>query len=163
MIIRQTTMHDIDEICTIYAAARDFMRDNGNPNQWSNNRPTEETIEHDIEEGNSYVCVHNEEIAAVFFYNTERDPTYEKIDGAWINDDPYGVVHRIARARNAKGTGSFCLDWCFRQCHNLRVDTHHDNAPMRKLLDNLGFKYCGIIWLENGDERLAYQKADIKP
>ena len=156
-------MLDIDKICTIYAEARDFMRDNGNPNQWSNNRPTRETIERDIKEKKSYVCVHNEEIAAVFFYNTERDPTYTKIDGAWINNDPYGVVHRIARARNAKGAGSFCLEWCFEQCHNLRIDTHRDNAPMRKLLDNLGFRYCGIIWLENGDERLAYQKIEIKP
>jgi len=42
---------------------------------------------------------------------------------------------------------------------NVRIDTHRDNAAMLKLLESMGFKFCGVVWLENGDERLAYQKA----
>ena len=160
MTIRKSTESDFDVICGIYADARDFMRASGNPNQWKNDRPSRETIERDIQTGSSYVCVSGGEIAAVFFFSIDNESNYKSIDGAWVNDAPYGVVHRIARARNAIGAGAFCLQWCYEQCLNLRIDTHRDNAPMRKLLDKQGFQYCGIIRIENGEERLAYQKTD---
>jgi len=156
--IRKTTMRDLDEVCRIYAFAREFMRESGNMNQWQDGHPSRETVQGDIRNGKSYVYLNGNDIAAVFFFDTEPDPTYAKIDGAWLNDEPYGVVHRIARAENAAGAGALCIEWCFEQCGNLRIDTHEDNIPMRKVLDRLGFTYCGIIWLESGDERLAFQK-----
>jgi len=151
-------MSDLATINEIYDYARDFMRKSGNHNQWGSVNPTPEEIERDIETGRSFVCVQDGEIATVFYFNIEIEPTYGKIDGSWLNDEPYGVVHRIARADGAKGTGAFCLNWCFEQCHNLRIDTHRDNAPMISVLNKLGFGYCGIIWVENGDERLAFQR-----
>ena len=161
MIIRKSTPQDLQAIMNIYAGARAFMQSSGNPNQWKDGHPAREMVERDIQAGSSYVCVHNNDVAAVFYYGVEIEPTYLKIDGKWLNDEPYGVVHRIARSGGASGAGAFCLDWCYEQCHNLRLDTHRDNAPMRNLLDRLDFSYCGIIWLANGDERLAYQKADV--
>ena len=160
MIIRKTTAGDLEEVCRIYADARDFMRDNGNPNQWRGNHPPRETIEDDIEAGNSYVCVRDSIIAAVFYFNIEADPTYGQIDGQWLSGTPYGVVHRIARAGSVagKGVGAYCIEWCFERCGNLRIDTHRDNAHMIRLLNKLGFAYCGIIWLQDGDERRAFQK-----
>ena len=162
MTIRKAEMGDLDEILGIYAYARDFMRESGNPNQWGTGRPAQDIVERDISAGKSYVCLCGDKIAAVFYFSIEKEPTYEKIDGAWPDEGEYGVVHRIARARDAKGAGSKCLEWCCEQCReqrcSIRVDTHRDNAPMRKLLGKLGFVYCGVIWLENGDERLAYQK-----
>jgi len=136
------------------------MRESGNPRQWWDYHPAREVIEQDVEDGLSYVCDSGGAIAAVFYFNIEVEPTYWKIDGHWPNDEPYGIVHRIARARGAegRGAGAFCIDWCFEQCGNLRIDTHRDNAPMINLLERLGFAYCGVIWLEDGDERLAYQK-----
>ena len=156
--IRKTSNSDLPAVMDIYAEARGFMRKSGNINQWINGYPLQSTVENDIRAGVSYVCMGGDEILAVFYYNIERDPTYAKIDGAWLNDEPYGVVHRIARARNAGGVGAFCLDWCFEQIPNIRIDTHKDNAPMLRLLEKLGFVYCGIIWVENGDERRAFQK-----
>ena len=41
---------------------------------------------------------------------------------------------------------------------NLRIDTHEDNIPMRSFLLKHGFVECGIIYLENGEERIAYHK-----
>ncbi|MCL2408069.1 MAG: GNAT family N-acetyltransferase [Oscillospiraceae bacterium] len=158
MTIRKTTLADLDTVCRIYDEGRAIMRRSGNQDQWGNNHPPRTLIEQDIQAGKSYVCVSEDEILCVFYFNIERDPTYAKIDGAWLNDNPYGVVHRIARSFQAKGAGAFCLEWCFKQCGNLRLDTHTNNAPMRQLLDKLGFTYCGIIWIENGDERLAFQK-----
>ena len=158
MTIRKTAVDDIDEVCRIYAWARQFMRETGNPNQWTNEFPNKEIVSDDIQEGKSYVCLNDGEIYAVFYFNVETEPTYSKIDGTWLNDEPYGIVHRIARSSKAKGAGAFCLEWCFEQCRNVRIDTHRDNSPMISLLNKLGYSKCGIIWLENGDERVAFQK-----
>ena len=164
MIIRKTTSGDLPAIMQLYADARVFMRESGNLKQWLNSYPPQKIIEQDIEDNNSYVCIENNEIVATFFFNMLPDPTYTVINGKWLNQDPYGVVHRIAASRKIKGTGTFCLNWCFEQCHNLKIDTHCDNTPMQKLLHKLGFTYCGIIWLLNGDERMAFQKSnDISP
>ena len=160
MTIRKTTQADLPTVMEIYAYARTCMKENGNPNQWHSHHPPQALIEADIKAGLSYVCENENGIAAVFYFSIAQDPTYSKIDGKWLNDESYGVVHRIARGPDAKGAGAYCLNWCFAQHPNIRIDTHRDNAAMLKLLENLGFIYCGIIWLANGDERMAFQKLD---
>jgi len=158
MTIRKTIVTDLAAVMGIYMEARELMRESGNPNQWHNSHPAQEIIEEDIRRGTSYVCIRDGEIIAVFYFNIEEDPTYYRIDGQWISNAQYGVVHRIARGRNGAGAGAFCLNWCFGRHSNIRIDTHKDNAPMRALLGKLGFEYCGIIWIASGDERLAFQK-----
>jgi len=157
MQIRKTTLTDLPQVMQIYTFAQKNMVDSGNTNQWHIGYPPQKIIEADINAGLSYVCTDGANILAVFFFDTKPDPTYTEIDGAWKNDLPYGVVHRIARAKDANGAGEFCLKWCLQQTPSVRIDTHKDNAPMLKLLQKLGFEYCGIIWLANGDERLAFQ------
>jgi len=161
MTIRKTKYDDLASVMEIYQAARTFMKQAGNPTQWKTNHPPKAQIEKDISMGKSYVCENNDGILAVFFFDTNPDSTYAKIDGAWLNDSPYGVVHRIARNYNltsAKGVGAFCINQCFKEVGNIRIDTHENNAPMIKMLETLGFVRCGIIWLENGEERIAFQK-----
>ena len=47
----------------IYAFARRFMAENGNPNQWGpTNWPPEQLIRNDIKTGNSYVCTNDNEV-----------------------------------------------------------------------------------------------------
>lgn len=161
MQIRKTRYEDLDEIMEIYEAARAFMVKTGNPNQWAaRNWPPRWLIERDIEQGKSYVC-ENEGIAAVFFYDygEKVEPCYATIDdGSWIGGDTYGVVHRIA-ARAGTGAGKFCIDWAYRQHGHLRIDTHGDNKVMQKVLRNMGFTQCGIIYVnEDHDPRIAYEK-----
>ncbi len=159
MNIRKTELADIHAVQALYEHARSFMAHHGNPSQWGNTYPPKSLIEQDIQEGVSYVCEENGQILATFFYKEGRDDTYAKIyDGQWLNDNPYGVVHRIASGGTVKGTASFCLDWALKQCGNLKIDTHRDNRIMQHLLDKNGFTYCGIIYLDDGTERLAYQK-----
>jgi len=159
MEIRKTKMSELDDVMEIYAYARRFMAEHGNPNQWGSTKPPREQIIKDIENGKSYVCVEGETLAAVFFFDIAPDPTYTIIyDGEWPNDKEYGVVHRIASAGKIKGAGSFCIEWAFEQCGNLRIDTHEDNKVMQNMLKKHGFKYCGIIHLVDGAERLAFQK-----
>lgn len=51
-------------------------------------------------------------------------------------------------------------DWCFFKESNILIDTLSDNTIMHCLTKN-GFTYCGLIHLQNGDERQAYQKSEV--
>lgn len=164
MTIRKSTAQDIDRMMAIYARARAFMADHGNPNQWGPTRwPPRALIERDVREGHSYVCLDGDgRIVGTFYFIQGRDiePTYRDItDGAWPDDGPYGVVHRIASDGSRKGVGAFCLNWAHAQCGRLRIDTHGDNAVMQNLLGKLGFVHCGTIYVaEDNFPRLAYEK-----
>jgi len=163
MEIRHSTEADFSRIMEIYAHARRFMAEHGNPNQWGpTNWPPEALIHQDIEQKKGYVCTHEGRVVGTFFFDSGEDiePTYRSIeDGAWLNDSAYGVIHRLAADGSVKGIGRFCLDWAFRQCGHIRVDTHGDNIVMQNLLSKAGFTHCGTIYVEEDDyPRLAYEK-----
>ncbi len=162
MQIRLAELSDLNEILSIYESARKFMKTVGNPNQWGALNPPAWLTEEDIHNQKLYI-VTEERILAVFFFNIGDDPTYANIyNGAWLNDLPYGVVHRIAvsDAARGKGVAGICFDYAFSKCGNIRIDTHIDNIPMQKALAKHGFSKCGIIHLANGDERIAFQKTE---
>lgn len=158
MNIRKTNINDLNVVTEIYAFARELMRKNKNPNQWNNSYPEREKIISDIENGVSYVIENNNEIFGVFTFIIGDDPTYKFIDGKWLNDKPYGTIHRIASNNKKKGILNYCLDFCKSINMNIRIDTHNDNLIMRHLLEKNGFIKCGIIYLQNGSPRIAYQK-----
>ncbi len=155
---------DIDRIMEIYEYSRQFMADHGNPDQWGpTNWPPKDLIIRDIQEGHSYVCLDDrDQIIGTFYYIYGKDiePTYREIwDGNWIDDGPYGVVHRIAGDGSRKGIGTFCLNWAFDQCGHMRIDTHGDNTVMQNLLKKLGFIHCGTIYVvEDPYPRMAFEK-----
>ena len=161
MRIRPSTHSDLPQLLQIYETARRFMQQTGNAGQWVDGYPKEELLISDIKQGHSYVCLNeNNEIVGTFYYIVGEEPTYLNIyEGSWLNDDRYGVIHRIASSGKQKGIAETCINWCLEKCGNLRIDTHCDNKVMQNILQKLGFTYCGIIYLENGDERLAYQKS----
>lgn len=164
MLIRKSTEQDLARIMEIYACARRFMAEHGNPNQWGpTNWPPESLIRNDIANENSYVCVNEaDEILGVFYYvyGKDIDPCYANItDGEWIDSSPYGVVHRIASSGAEKGVGEYCLNWAFERSGHLRIDTHGDNIVLQNLLRKLGFTHCGTIYVEEDDlPRMAFEK-----
>ncbi len=165
MRIRKSEARDFEIMTRIYAHARQFMAENGNPNQWGPTKwPPEDLLLQDIREGSSYVCVdETDRVIGTFYFVQGRDvePTYREITGgAWRDDSPYGVVHRIATDHSRHGIGAFCIRWAFEQCGHLRMDTHGDNIVMQHLLEKLGFVHCGTIFVhEDHDPRLAYEKS----
>lgn len=163
MEIRRATEKDLNDLMEIYAYARELMIRNGNPTQWSPSYPGKVRIREDIEKQICYVCVENGEIEGVFVYCCGPDPGYRRIDhGKWLNDAPYGVVHRLASRGRIRGVADFCLEWAFEKCRNLRIDTHRDNHAMRHILDKNGFIPCGTVYVEDGSSRIAYQKVKDK-
>lgn len=162
MKIRTAKESDLPQIRRIYNAAKEYMDASGNPNQWAIGYPPEEYLRQDIELSRLYVCEEDDKLCGVFMLSFQEDPTYHYIDGAWLNQEPYGVIHRIASDGTKKGIFQTVLEFCKEKMTeqgiaNLRIDTHADNKTMQHLVEKYGFKRCGIIYLENGAPRIAYQ------
>ncbi len=153
-------MRDIPTMQKVFLQAKEKMRASGNMLQWTGAYPTDDQLKTDIERGFSYVVVREGVIVATFVLALCPEPTYRIIYGGhWLDNTlPYGTIHRAASIHGVHGIMDIVLDWSFRQTNNIRVDTHADNTPMQHIMSKHGFKYCGIIHLEDGDERLAYQK-----
>ena len=161
MNIRNANINDLSAVSAIYVKAREFMSANGNAEQWGGGYPSDELIRSDIEREKLFLCMDGEMIAGVFYFSLENDPAYEKIyDGRWLNDRKNAVIHRVAVAVQGKGVVRFCFEYCFKICQNIKIDTHKNNIPMQRALEKNGFRLCGKIYLENGEERLAYQRSE---
>ena len=159
MTIHPADIRDLNTILDIYAYARKQMRLSGNPDQWGNDRPAVSTIKEDILHKRAYVITHQHNICGVFVFIIGPDPTYQIIEnGSWLNDKPYGTIHRIAGNGQIKGIFPAALSFCEEKINNIRIDTHADNRIMQHLLEKYGFQKCGYIYVEDGTQRIAYQK-----
>ena len=143
--IRKAVMDDLPLVMKLIQQGREKMIASGNPNQWSAAHPSRKKITQDIVQGYSYLLC-------------EDGPTYSYIEGgSWIDDRPYHVIHRVASADGIHGVMADIIGYCSSFASSIRIDTHADNRSMQAALSRLGFVYCGVIYLENGDSRQAYQ------
>ena len=161
---------NIPALRPVFEAAKGIMRADGNHDQWSApGFPDDSILLRDIARGGGFVIESTvmpgltghlaaPRIVAYFALLPSPEPTYDVIDGAWLTDEPYGVIHRMASYPEAHGIFSTIIDYATSRFAHLRIDTHRDNRIMRHLIEKYGFTYCGIIWLEDGTERLAYER-----
>lgn len=158
--IREATAADIDAAMDIFDKARAFMRSCGNSTQWVGGYPSREIIEADVENGSLFVGENPEgKAVAVFAFIIGEDPTYMEIDGkGWLNDRPYGTIHRLGSDGSVKGAFSACLEFCRKRISNIRLDTHAANTVMLGAARKAGFTECGIIHVADGTPRIAFQK-----
>ena len=167
-MIRKTTKEDIKEIMPIFDEARGTIAALG-IDQWQNGYPSEEVIFADIEKDQSYLCELDGKVRGTFAMLENGEPTYDKIyDGHWQTGDDsrdYIAIHRVAISVSSRGSGlsgkiiGYAAEFAKEKGRkSLRIDTHRGNVVMRRMLEKNGFVYCGIIYLESGDERVAYEK-----
>ena len=158
--IRAAAEEDVPCILAVIAEAKVIMRSSGNLHQWSDSYPSASVIQEDIGRGVAFVVTEGSSIVAYFAFIPSPDPTYSYIEGgSWLEDGlPYHVIHRIASTRTSHCVFRSIMDWCFARDPNIRIDTHRDNRIMQHCILDYGFSYRGIIYLANGEERLAYQK-----
>ena len=158
-MIRKAIESDLLEIKNIVDKARELMKSSGNINQWVDGYPSSEVLLSDIRSGNAYLLLRENKVVAYFAMADVPDSTYNFIaEGNWLNDESYGVLHRIASNGEAKGVFKEILLYASEHYSNIRIDTHHDNKIMQRLLEQNEFVYCGIIFLADGSPRLAYQR-----
>ena len=162
MKVLPATSNDLSEIMLVIEKAKEIMRLNGNLNQWINGYPSESVIHEDIEKNQAFLVVEENEIRGYFCFvkGIDPEPTYRVIkEGNWLNNAPFGVIHRLASDGTIKGIADACFNFCFNEIDNIKVDTHRDNKIMQNYFEKIGFVFCGIINVSDGSERLAYQKS----
>lgn len=160
LTIREARAADIPAILPVLEAARGIMVASGNTSQWQAGYPAAGDILRDIARGGGFVVLEGERIVAYFAFLPSPEPTYSVIyGGRWLDDTrPYHVIHRLASYPEVHGIFRTVLDWCSAREENLRIDTHRDNHIMQRVIAAAGFTCCGIIWLTDGTERLAYER-----
>ncbi len=164
MTVKSALETDLKQIMAVLDAAIGIMRADGNTRQWVGGYPSAEVVLADIRQGYGQVVLESGRIVGYFAFIPSPEPTYAKIyDGAWLEDErPYHVVHRIGSYPEVHGVFRTMMDWCFAHDPDIRIDTHRDNRIMQHNILKYGFRYCGIIYLQSGDERLAYQLRKIE-
>ena len=156
---------DIKNIMHIIEQAQSYFKEQG-INQWQDNYPNFETIKNDVNNGESYVLLKENNIVATAAVSFDGEKTYDTIyDGEWLSSSEFAVIHRVAVDNGYKGLGlaseiiknveKLCLN---NGIYSIKIDTHEENMSMQNLLKKNGFKYCGIIYLENKSKRIAFEK-----
>lgn len=158
-MIRNAEIADLPKILAIYEHARQFMRENNNPTQWSGGYPPESLLRKFLDSRILYVVTDEEGIHGVFTFAIGEDETYTVIDeGAWLSDTPYGTIHLVAGDGRVHGLLKQITEHCRHKIPHLRMDTHRDNQIMQHLLVKNGFQKCGLISAHDGTPRIAYEK-----
>ena len=163
MIVRKTCDEDVKSIVNIVDQAKAYLKSK-NVDQWQDGYPNADTFYEDIKTDTSYVLVDGEQVVGTMRFAVEIDPDYVSIDGKWLTDGKYGVIHRIAVLEACKGKGyaRILVDKSIALCkeygaNSLRIDTHEENTSMRRFLSKNGFKECGIVYIRGKDKRIAYE------
>lgn len=165
MEFRQANISDLDQIVEIIELSKRYLKET-KVDQWQDGYPAKEDLRRDIESGNSYVLTNKDEIVATTVISLDGESTYNSIfNGEWITNEEYIVMHRVAVHDRYKGKGIF--KELIKEAENLalnkgifsiKIDTHRDNISMQKAVLKNDFKKCGIIYLEDESERIAFEK-----
>ncbi len=167
MEIIQAKKEHIVAICRITADAKAQLKRMG-VDQWQRGYPNRSVWLEDIEKGEAWVAVEEDKVIGAFTFKTEPEEAYIDIDGRWLSDRPYAVLHRVCVAAECKGKGiagklfeKGCELTRSRGLSSLRIDTHRDNRSMQRAVAKAGFGYCGVIHLvggaEDGRERIGFE------
>ncbi|MEY8253670.1 GNAT family N-acetyltransferase [Clostridium perfringens] len=165
MEFRQAKISDLDQIVEIIELSKKYLKET-KVDQWQDGYPAKEDLRKDIESGNSYVLTNKDEIVATTVISLEGESTYNLIfNGEWITNEDYIVMHRVAVHDKYKGKGIFkelikeaeslALN---KGISSIKIDTHRDNISMQRAVVKNDFQKCGIIYLEDGSERIAFEK-----
>ena len=165
--VRKATGKDLSAIMPIIDYAKQLLKSDGSQ-QWQNGNPNEKIILDDIRKGYCYLLIVDGQIAGTSALLTEPDPNYEVIiDGSWENNESiYATFHRIAISDKFRGVHlssylfSNLLSLAYNQgLRDFRIDTHEMNLRMQGLIEKIGFKYRGRIFVDSTPhgERKAYE------
>ncbi len=133
--------------------------------QWQDGYPNLSSLQEDLRRERGYFLLEDGSTAGYLCLDFAGEPAYEDLEGRWLGNGPYGVIHRLVVGDAFAGQGlakqAFALagEICRRRgVPSLRVDTHQQNRTMRGLLERMGFSLCGAVHYPVSGERLAYEK-----
>ena len=166
MKVRPATKADINDVLgCVRRIKREYFEEKNIP-QWGEGYPSREDFASDVEKKALYVMHMGEVLIGFGAFLAQPDPCYAEIEGTWKTEgENYLVIHRLGINPDwhNMGMGTALMGLADKICEvkkipSIRVDTHADNISMQKLLEKCGFEKCGVIHLENGEPRTAYEK-----
>ena len=133
-------------------------------NQWQDGYPNMEVVKSDIEKKIGFVLTQNDTIIGYTAVIINDEPDYINIEGRWLSDQDFVVYHRVAVSEEflAKGMAKKMIKLIeqyalSKNIYSLKADTNHDNIPMMKIFEKLGYSFCGIVYIRKSPRR-AYEK-----
>ena len=164
---RQAELSEIAPIWEILQQAIQRRKEDGS-NQWQDGYPNLDVIHKDIQKGEGFVLVDGEKIIGYSAVLINDEPAYAGIEGKWLTNDDFVVIHRVALSENYLGKGlakkiiGYVEDFAIQNnIYSIKADTNFDNIPMMKIFENLGYTYCGEVYFR-GAPRKAYEKVLVK-
>ena len=161
---REATLSDFIGAWKVLRMARDMMLKAGR-HQWTAEYPCAKNVMEDITSHQAYVLEAEGEIVGYVVAAKNGEPKYNDIQGRWLSEQDYFVLHRLAISPTVRGKGlakrifheveNLCISQAI---HSIKIDTNNDNVEMLGMLQRLGFTYCGIINYDKNKQRLAFEK-----
>ncbi|MCX8532562.1 GNAT family N-acetyltransferase [Chryseobacterium luquanense] len=163
---RKADTTDINIIWKIIQQSIERRRVDGSA-QWQNGYPNLQTVESDVSKEFGYVLTVDGEVAVFVALIFNDEPAYSSIEGEWLTNGEFVVVHRVAVSEDFAGQGlakklfDYIEDFTKSQnVSSIKVDTNYDNLAMLKILESKGYSYCGEVFLAGG-VRKAFEKVLI--
>ena len=160
---RQATLTEQSRIWEILQQAILRRKQDGS-DQWQDGYPNPDVVKADIERGIGYVLTEGDTIIGYSAVLVNDEPAYAGIEGKWLTNGDFLVVHRVAIAENYLGKGFAKKIFEYleplaisKQIYSIKVDTNFDNIGMLKVLEKLGYVYCGEVFFR-GASRKAFEK-----
>lgn len=160
---RQATMADSPAIWEILEAAIQRRKADGSA-QWQDGYPNPEIVKKDLEQGQGYVLTAGGRLVAYAALLMNDEPAYAHLDGNWLSNGDFLVIHRVAVAQDFlhKGLGRRMLAHIetfavHNKIYSIKADTNFDNPGMISLFEKQGYVYCGEVFFR-GSSRRAYEK-----
>lgn len=160
---KKATIADHAFIWEILKAAIERRKTDGSA-QWQDGYPNPTVIENDINQGFGFILLENNTIVGYCALIINYEPAYEAIEGKWLSNQDFVVIHRVAIAQEQLGKGLAKkimteIENYAMQHHifSIKADTNFDNLPMLHLFEKLGYSYCGEVYFR-GSARKAFEK-----
>nr|WP_315161741.1 GNAT family N-acetyltransferase [uncultured Flavobacterium sp.] len=164
---RKAELSEIAPIWEILQQAIQRRKVDGS-NQWQDGYPNPEVIQKDIEKGEGFVLVDGETIIGYSAVLINDEPAYEKIEGDWLTNGDFVVLHRVAISEKYLGKGlakmilKYIEDFAVsNNIYSIKADTNFDNIAMMKIFESSDYTYCGEVYFR-GSPRKAYEKVLAK-
>ena len=160
-MLRLAVNEDVDRIMEMVKASIPLMHAQGNY-QWADDYPNKERFILDIEIGQLWVCVSDDDDKKVIGVGALTEDQGDDYKQLWDISEIRVVPHRICvdPVYRGKGiAGKFMIQAELlakeRGYNSVRVDTNSENKAMQKLFNNLGYKFLGNLVL-TGREDLTF-------
>lgn len=156
-MIRKAKLSEIPQILALTNACARHMIKNG-IFQWNEHYPSRAAFEADIDRGELYLLVIEEEIIGTIVVSTLMDEEYLPIE--WLTENGRNIyIHRLGVHPNRQGKGYAQQMMQFAENHardngfiSVRLDTFSQNTRNQRFYEKRGFQKLGDIFFPKQSE-----------